>query len=590
MEVNFKIGNVSMHTFLSKILQLDSIQDVILLSNYGELLFGKHVDGLLKGDGEIARWNVIIAGLAGPLRAELLFERGRYYIHHNQLGYVIVGMKNARSLNKVKMACINVQEKLGETVVRKRVLLKMLAEAEETLKPHVIKALAPLADREVTAILIDLLQKEAQFDPQNRDKLQLSLCETLGHSSSYGALDALNEFLSEYGPGKGPLHDAVEKAARVSVQQLELEMPVTGKASDSQAGETDQKAESRTAVQPARQKHHVAEAMPEQQRIEELLGAGRKNEAISLIMQNIETAAGEKQFHRAERLRDWLIRIDSMSLREIIRAAEIIEEAKRTSISSEHVVIWRDLAQTLSSEEFSSLYHAMTPRNYADGEMVATQGEFLSSLFFVNSGRVQLYAVSQDREIPLKIIGPGEIMGVGTFFEISVWTVNARSMGAEISVLSWEKLQGQKEAYPALYSKLMDFCARFQSPDTLFSRTRRTRRRFERKKTSGRATIILLDEQGKETGIGAKGDLLDISRGGLSFSLRFSKKKNAAALLGKQIRVNIRTDASRTSFSCNAVVKAVRCHDFVGNDYSVHVEFQDELSQMEMQQVAGKGK
>ncbi|EKD34078.1 MAG: hypothetical protein ACD_75C02479G0002, partial [uncultured bacterium] len=301
-------------------------------------------------------------------------------------------------------------------------------------------------------------------------------------------------------------------------------------------------------------------------------------------------AARENHFEQAERLRDRLIQLDSMSLREIIRAAEIIEEAKRASIGSAQLATWNDLAQALSAEEFASLYHAMTPKNYADGEMVARQGEFLSSLFFVNSGRVQLYAVSEGREVPLKIVGPGEIIGFGTFFEISVWTVNAKSMGAELKVLTREKLHRQKDAYPALQSKLMDYCARFQSSNALFSRTKRTRRQFERKKISGRAAIVLLDEQGNETGIGAKGDLLDISRGGLSFSLRFSKKKNAAALLGKKIRVNIRTDTSISSFSCDALVMAIRCHDYVGNDYSLHVEFQKELNKVEMQQVVGKAK
>lgn len=575
-----------MHAFLSKISQLDSIHDVILLSSHGELLFGKHADGSPEIDREIAHWNGIIAGLARPMMAELIFETGRYYVHHTDLGYVIVGMKNAKSLNKVKMACTSVQEKLADSAIRKRVILKMLAEADETRKPRFIKALAPLADKEIGSILIDLLQKEAQFEPQSRDNLLLSLCETLGHCPSNKALAALNEFLSKYSSAKGSLHDGVEKAARISIQQLVLDMPGTENAVDAGRKDKDIRRVSRNGAESGAKEPNPAE----QQRIEELLSNGKQSEAIALIMQAIETAAGEKHFNKAERLRDRLIQIDSMSLREIIRAAEIIEEAKRASIGSAHLATWNDLAQALSAEEFASLYHAMTPKNYADGEMVARQGEFLSSLFFVNSGRVQLYAVSEGREVPLKIVGPGEIMGFGTFFEISVWTVNAKSMGAELRVLTREKLQKQKDAYPALQSKLMDYCARFQSSNALFSRTKRTRRQFERKKASGRATIILLDEQGKETGIGAKGDILDISRGGLSFSLRFSKKKNAAALLGKKIRVNIRTDTSISSFSCNALVMAVRCHDYVGNDYSVHVEFLKELNKLEMQQVVGKAK
>jgi CRP-like cAMP-binding protein len=575
-----------MHTFLSKISQLDSIHDVILLSPDGELLFARSADASREIGREVVHWNLIIAGLARPLASELVFEAGRYYLHDTALGYVIVGMTTTRNLGKVRTACMSVREKLADSAVRKRVVLKMLADADESVKPRFIKALVSLADGEVASVLTALLRKEAQFTAQHREKLLLSICEALGHCSSHEALEALNEFLAKYAAAQDPLPVAVETAARISVQQLMLDMPVAKIAAEAEKKEKNFNSGSGNASRSDTNDNRLGE----QQRIEELLGSGKQREAISFIMQAIETAAGVKQFDEAERLRDWLIKIDSMSLREIIRAAEIIEEGKRASIDSEHLAIWKDLVDALSPEEFSALYHATTPKNYADGEMVVKQGEFLSSLFFIDSGRVQLYAVSEGREVPLKIVGPGEIIGSVTFFEISVWTVNARSMGAELKVLTREKLQGQKEAYPALHSKLMDYCARFQSANALFSRTRRTRRLFERKKVSGRATIILLDEKGNETGIGAKGDLLDISLGGLSFSLRFSKKKNAAALLGKKIRVNIHSDTSPTSFSCNALVMAVRCHDYVGNDYSLHVEFQKELNRMEMQQIAGRAK
>ena len=106
----------------------------------------------------------------------------------------------------------------------------------------------------------------------------------------------------------------------------------------------------------------------------------------------------------------------------------------------------------------------------------------------------------------------------------------------------------------------------------------------------GRVTIDLLDQHGQETGLTAKGELLDLSKGGVALSLRFSKKKNAAALLGQKIRVNIRPDASAAALLRIGKVMAVRCHDFIGNEYSLHVEFETELSPAEIQRVAGKGR
>jgi CRP-like cAMP-binding protein len=326
---------------------------------------------------------------------------------------------------------------------------------------------------------------------------------------------------------------------------------------------------------------------PEDRKIQELLNRNRKGEAVALILEQIEICAAKKQFEPAEKLRDWLMQIDPTLLKEIIRAAEIIEEGKNASISDELSSVWNKLINTLSIEEFSSLYHVMVHKQYNNGELIARQGEFLSTLFFVNSGRVQLYSASHGQEYVLKVVKAGEILGAETFFDISIWTMSARSLGADLSLLTWDRLLKLKESNPALQTKLMDFCSRFKLTDNVFSKPGTTRRVFERVKVSGKVAIALQNQAGKESYIGAKGDLMDISRGGLAFSLRFSRKKNAIALLGQDLRVTVRTDASPFSVDRNGVVKAVQCHDFVGNDYSIHMEFGEVLSRAEVHQVIG---
>jgi len=485
-----------MNSFLSKIAQLDSIRGVILLSLQGEVLFCRQVGTSVLVDREIALWNAIINDLGRPPTAQFVFSKGHYYLHSTDVGYLIVGMTNEKSLKKIRVACENVREKLVDLTLRKRVLLKMLSESEEMTKPHLVNALNALADTPV---------------------------------------------------------------ARAPSRSVEVAPPAEG-------------------------------GSPEEQQVKELLDKGQKRQAVALVMQLITSNAKAKCFHKAEQLRDWLMQIDSMALVESIRAAEIIEQEKSASISDEYLLIWKKLVNTLSPEEYGSLYHAMTQKEYADGEMVVNQGEFHATLFFVNSGSVQIRAVSQGREVPLKVIRPGEIFGSDTFFDVSVWTVNAVSKGASLSLLTWESLHSQKESCPALHAKLRDFCTRFIMPSNHFSTSSRTRRHFERKKVDGRVTINLLDQDGQETGLVAKGELLDISMGGVALSLRFSKKKSAAALFGKKIRVNIRPAAAPITVLCIGKVMAVRCHDFIGNDYSLHVEFDNELSSAEIQQVVGKGR
>jgi len=380
-------------------------------------------------------------------------------------------------------------------------------------------------------------------------------------------------------------------AARLAIQKLEPSQPVVVKTPAVLSGtmaQIDEEEEDSNIFNNAQTL--VEDSSLEEQQIKELLSKDQKQQAIALIMQLISRNAREKRFQKAEQLRNWIIQIDSMALVESIRAAEIIEDEKSAAINDDYLVNWKELLSTLTPEEGSSLYHAMTQRNYVDGEIVAKQGEFLSTLFFVNSGRVQMSVVSQGREVALKVVEPGEVLGGETFFDASVWTVNAVSKGADLSLLTWQKLQSQKDTCPSLHLKLQYFCARFTSPSSVFIKTRRTRRHFERKKVSGKVSIDLLDQQGNDMGVGAKGSLCDLSKGGVALRIRFSKKKNATALLGKKIRVTIRPDGSLSSIMRIGKVMAVRCHEFVNNDYSLHVQFDLELNNAEIMQITVKSR
>jgi len=565
-----------MNTFLNKISQLDSIRDVILLSHQGEPLFYNRQKPWEDATGHFSHWDTIIKGLNKPQSADFLFDKGRYYLHHTPIGYLIIAIHGNTSFQKVKTACVNVQKKLSDPEICKRVLLKMLPAVDDMQKPLIIKELIPMADGEVARVLIPLLNKRSHFQPEARDSLLLHICRALGYCATTEAIGPLNGIVSDYDKPVTNNHEtAIKEAAQVAMAQLDLDEPYKKK----KIGQTVGQRITPKAVTPSPEKNKKKDT----NHIDELLKNNTKDEVLSLVMQAIETAVLKKQFKKADKLRDELIRIDPMALTEIIRAAEIIEEEKSATISNDHLTTWQELALTLSSEEFTSLHHAMTIKSYATGEMIARQGEYLSTLFFVNRGRVQLYAVSQGREVALKTLSPGEIMGAGTFFEVSVWTVNAKSMGAELSLLHHKNLRSLKEAHPALQSKLREFCAKFPSSNTLFKDTKRTRRTSERKTLSGRTTITLIDKQGMTTGMGAKGDLLNISKGGVSFCLHFSQKEAANTFLGKAIRISIRSDISIPSLVRDGKVVAVRCQDFIGNEYSLHVKFDTPMTASEVQ-------
>ncbi len=580
-----------MNTFLTKISQIPSVQKVLFLSTRGELLFSNDNTVIDEIDGHISRWHAIVAALNSPIEAELFFEQGRYYLHYTEIGYIIVGMNGFARLPNLKAACAQLQAKLSDAAICKKVLLRMLNEADEIRKPQFVMTLLPFADEEIAETLILLLGRNAQFSHQIRAKLLVGICQVLGQSRSPLARNALKKILKDHYSGKNVLDNEVRHTAQVAVAQLELALPPeTGAASpliEDFNINAPLKAEPILAS-PSPAIKNVAAEVPEGRKIENLLNRGKKGEAIALMMAQIDICAHKRQFDMAEQLREWLIQADSSSLREIIRAAEIIEEQKNASISDEYRAVWSKLAAVLSTEEFSCLHHAMVHEHYNNGDIVVDQGQFISTLFFVDQGRVQLFSANLGGEYALKVIEAGEIFGAETFFDISIWTISARSLGADISLLTWDRLLKLKENTPALRTKLMDYCSQFKLTNIAFDKPGITRRHFERVKATGKVAVSLLNKTGEQSSFGKKGNLLDISRGGLAFSLRFSKKKNAIALLGQDVGVIVQTDLSPHSVQRNGVIKAVQCRDFVGNEYTIHLEFQKTLSSAEFSQVAGK--
>jgi CRP-like cAMP-binding protein len=601
-----------MISLLTNMLQLDAVSNIILLSRNGALLYSLPSHQPVPDNKELKAWRNIFEDLGNPQYARFVFDQGSCSVFQTALGFVGVVMKGQRGFKEVRTICTAFDEKSVDFTVRKTFLLHILFEVNDHLKLSVIDELVQMADKEIGMALVTLLQQQGDFDLEVRDKLLISLCRLIGDCSAPETMDALAEFIDQYTSSEGK-NPEVEQEAKVSLQQLEFAK---------QQGQEEQSADKvegniQLGAQSASSEHDISrekieppikktpssipqDVIPEsaktqqkngvEQRIKDLLAKGKKQEAVSIIMKYIEAAARQKMFDKAEKLRDTLIKIDSMMLAEIIRAAEIIEEHKAASIDPEDQETWTALTEILSTDEFTSLYHAMTRRHYSNGETVVEQGMLRPQLLFINSGQVQLFTHVNGSEVPLKTVGPGEVIGGGTFFEASVWTVSVRSQGAELLVLSRKRMEKLVEKHTSLESRLIDFSARFVSANVIFRKTKRSRRRYERKSIVGRAAATLLSKDGKETDISFKGDLFDISRGGLSFVVRVSRKKNANMLFGSRIRVGIpvgRASSKRQSFYDGKVV-AVRGHHVIGNEYSLHVQFDEQLSHQEVQQALGQ--
>ena len=105
------------------------------------------------------------------------------------------------------------------------------------------------------------------------------------------------------------------------------------------------------------------------------------------------------------------------------------------------------------------------------------------------------------------------------------------------------------------------------------------RRGHKRVGVSGKGIFQVLDIAGDPVGKTFKGNLSDISVGGLSFFLKISKKETGRLLLGRtlHIRFALPKGASKQDIEINGTVVAVRPHPF--EEHSVHVKFDRMLNE-----------
>ena len=570
-----------MKSFLDKIAQLSSVQQVLLLDLEGELLYSFPPASPINNKYKTTDWQQLIDELGTFDTADFAFENGRFYLIHLKIGNLLVGVSHDEHVQTIKEGCFTVRDKLKDEVIRRDILIRMFTEHRITMMPQFIRGLKSVAGPEVADVLIPFLNTSDHLPEGSRTHLISSTCEVLGLCRTKAALDALKEYVNDGESGNGRDPETV-KAAQIAIAQLELDN--IDDVRDLRNGNLTQ------SQQPAHTPADCAQKdlSADDQKIQYLLEQNNKTEAISLIMNLIRDNADKEDFAEAERYREMLLATDSMALSEILNAAEIIEEQRSASIDETLISTWDELIKALSLKEFSALHYATRQRIISSGEIIAEQGDFLSNLFFVNSGRVQLYTSSNGRDTPFKTVAEGGIFGADSFFDISVWTYNARSLGANLSVLTWKRLFELKEDYPALQDKLLDYCRRFRTNPAYFEKPSTSRRKYERKKLNGRASMELLSMSGGETGQVTRGNLLDISQGGIAFVLRFQHKNHALDLLGKHVKVIIRPDNSVSPLQKNGMIKAVRCHDIVGNDYSVHMEFDELLGATEVSQATMK--
>ncbi|MBW6520802.1 MAG: cyclic nucleotide-binding domain-containing protein [Desulfoarculaceae bacterium] len=467
-------------------------------------------------------------------------------------------------------------------VEKRKYFLSALSLVHDELKAHLIVQLGQLGAVECADVLLDILAERDALAPRVRDEILTQLCIVLRLVPQQRTLILLRQLVAER-EQQGGGHDSVGLIARRTLQIIEPQLlPVGKQAADDQAAAS-------TAPGAAVGKGAGLNPGGLETRIQQLLQEQKITELTALIAEHAVHAAREKDFVTAEILRDRMMEVNQNALIEVIRVSEVIEEEKRNAISSHHLSLWSELYDFFDSEAFTALYHCQRLQEYQAEEVIVEQGDANPTLYFINAGQVSMTCRQGQKEIFLKRLKPGEIVGVGPFFDVSLWTVTLTAMTAvKLQILERGPFLKLLPQHPGLDSRLADFCRRSDKVPELLRMSGESRREDVRYPAQGKIVNTLLDRRGNPSQQRFKGQLEDISTGGLSLLIRLSKKENGRLLLGRRIVSFLPGKAGEVRESRGEIV-GVSLQDYVNKEYRVHVRFDQPVEETDLKDILLQG-
>ena len=461
-------------------------------------------------------------------------------------------------------------------------LIEAMAIVDDELKISLVVQLAKIGGEGVAEALIGLLQKQDQMAVRVKEDLLVRIFLALRNFPEKDCIAAVKQFLTvKIGePFEARVRSLAEETLRILEPKIRHQRQKASSSHDNLSFDDDPREMAKSAS--------IIRSFEEE--ISSMIKNGDLDRACQKMFSRCVNAAREKDFMTAEMLRDRLLEINPMALSEVIRAGEIIEEEKSSSITGNHLKTWADLYEKMSTEEFNALYYVMRPEKYRAGEVIVKSGETDPCLYFINAGFVSLFSRHNSEEIFLKRMQAGEILGVDQFFSVSVWTITLKAHSdVQIHALDREALAELQHAHPGIERKLRDFCLKFDIVPDLVRMAGSDRREYPRYPVSMIINSTLLDQYGHAGKRTFKGEMIDISRGGLGFSIRIANRENARLLLGRQIVAEFGMVRGKM-LKCAGLIVGVKFHHDVEQDFSIHVKLFNTFDQAVVTDLAGRAK
>ena len=309
--------------------------------------------------------------------------------------------------------------------------------------------------------------------------------------------------------------------------------------------------------------------------LETYIKENKKDLAVDLLFEMITQNAKAKNFSKAEALREKLFEVDSMALNAIVKTGEIIETEKIAAVDPVHRNTWARLYAELTKEESIALYYEMKSAAYEAQQIVFRQGEMNSNLYFIHSGRLNMFYHKGNQGILLKTLGPGDVAGEDTFFTQSTCTTSLMAHSrVKLNYLEKTVLRKWQSDASNLMNKLQDYCLKLETVKDLLQKKELERRAHKRYAISGTAAIQITD---KPEGKIHKAELSDISASGVSFIMNTSPQ-SAEMLFGCQLNAKFLLPRVSEEARIDQNGSIVGVHRQLFNEYLINVKWDQLLS------------
>ena len=260
------------------------------------------------------------------------------------------------------------------------------------------------------------------------------------------------------------------------------------------------------------------------------------------------------------------------------------------SISSDHRELFSDLYAMLTEDEGNALLNSLEEIEAPIDYFVHRQGEANNALFFITKGKLRIGINKGGKRFFVKILFPGDIFGLETFFSSSNCTASIISfVPTTLYRLDKANFQHLKTKYPGLEKKLKNFCHQVDTVSSHVQRKKMDRREKKREPISGNAVVQFFSNSGNLVGDSIRVKLSDISIGGTSFIIKLSNEGKVDIMLGRKLLIQYRMNdvPFLEKIQKEGIIVAIR--PMKSGDASFHLQFDQDLTDGDFSRILSIG-